>query len=158
MGIKARLKRALHPRGFEVVSNPVFEVATILPTRADKGSAGYDFYSKVNVKISPNAKYMFATDVKAYMKEDEVLYIHVRSSMGINRGIVLANGTGVIDSTYYNNPNNEGNISICLVNTSKQPVHIKAGDRIAQGVFHKYLTVGDKPQGERIGGIGSSGK
>lgn len=158
MGVKARLKRLIRPRGFEVVSNPTFEVATILPTRSDDGSAGYDFYSKINVKISPNARYMFATDVKAYMKKNEVLYVHVRSSLGINKGMKLANGTGVIDSTYYNNDKNEGNIIICLENTSKQPVHIKAGDRIAQGVFHKYLTVGDKPTGVRKGGIGSTGK
>lgn len=158
MGFKTRVKRLLNPRGFEAVNEPVFDTETVLPTRADVGSAGYDFYSKVNVKISPNAKYMFVTDVKAYMKPDEVLYVHTRSSLGINKGIVIANGTGVIDSTYYNNPKNEGNIIICLVNTSKHPVHIKAGDRIAQGVFHKYLTVGDKPNGERTGGIGSSGK
>lgn len=147
-----------YPRGFEEVRNPQIRCKTVLPTRADKGSAGYDFYCKEDVTIEPFGVVMFPTDVKAYMQENEVLYIYIRSSMGIKQGVTLANGTGVIDSTYYNNEDNDGNIHMCLVNNTNKTVHINAGERVAQGVFMNYLTVGDTPTAKRVGGIGSSGK
>lgn len=57
------------------------------------------------------------------------------------------------------NPDNEGQIMMALRNTSGSPCAIKVGDRIAQGIFHQYYKVdGDKTDGSRIGGIGSTGK
>ena len=32
------------------------------------------------------------------MNDDEVLYIHIRSSLGIKYNLQLTNGTGIIDS------------------------------------------------------------
>ena len=147
-------------RGFREVRKQFkkFEEKTQLPVRADAKSAGYDFYAKEDYVIAPNKTYVFWTDVKAYMLDDEVLMLYVRSSIGIKKGVRLANGTGVIDASYYNNPSNDGNIGIALHNTSKKPVVIKKGDRIAQGLFMKYL-VADKDETlktERTGGIGSS--
>ena len=73
---------------------------------------------------------------------------------------MLANGTGIIDSDYYNNLDNEGHIMIALRNTTHAKVTIKKGERIAQGVFQKYLTVeNDKiSDNVRTGGIGSTGE
>ena len=73
---------------------------------------------------------------------------------------MLCNGTGVIDSTFYNNPDNEGNISCALYNYGDEPQTINAGERVMQGVFIKYLLIeDDKPLNETLtGGIGSSGK
>ena len=147
-------------RGFREVRKQFkkFEEKTQLPVRADAKSAGYDFYAKKDYILAPNQTYVFWTDVKAFMLDDEVLMLYVRSSIGIKRGVRLANGTGVIDASYYNNKDNDGNIGIALHNTSKKPVVIKAGERIAQGVFMKYL-VADKDEtlkDERTGGIGSS--
>lgn len=59
---------------------------------------------------------------------------------------------------FYNNPENEGNITIALTNTSDVPQTIEDGERIAQGIFCKYLKADcDYTDGERKGGIGSSG-
>lgn len=131
-----------------------------LPRRADDRSAGYDFYSPVDMTILPGGQQVIWTNIKAYMQENEVLSIHPRSSLGIKQGIVLANTTGIIDASYYQNEGNDGNIGIALKNTSGVAVHIKAGDRIAQGIFTGYLVVdNDDPLSEeRVGGIGSSGK
>lgn len=89
-------------RGFEEVEQQHLElpqVTTILPVRGDKGSAGYDFYSKdEQVIIQPGQSHLFWTDVCAYMQEDEVLLIHVRSSIGIKKGLMLKNTTGIIDA------------------------------------------------------------
>ena len=89
------------------------------------------------------------------MLPDEVLMLYVRSSIGIKKGLVLANGTGIIDSSYYPN-----NIGICLFNTSNIPVKILKGDRIAQGIFMKYLTADNDEvlNKSRKGGFGSSGR
>ena len=133
---------------------------TILPIRADKESAGYDFSTPINVLIMPGETKVIWTNVKAYMEPDEVLQVFVRSSIGIKKGIVLANGTGIIDASYYENESNDGNIGLALKNTTGQAIELNAGERIGQGIFTKYLiadedkTMNDK----RIGGIGSSGK
>lgn len=148
------------PRYFEVVKNEhrTSDGEIILPVRADKGSAGYDFYSPVNVIIPPNEHRLIFTDVKSCMGNDEVLMLYVRSSMG-KIPVVIANGTGIIDSSYYGNPSNDGNIGFRLLNLSDENYVIHKGDRIGQGVFQKYLTVDDdNTNGERCGGFGSSGK
>ena len=132
----------------------------IIPTRSDAGSAGYDFYSPVDVTIEPQTATIIKTNIKAQMENDEVLLIYVRSSIGIKRHLSLSNGTGVIDSTYYNNPDNECNIMVALYNYGSEVQTIKSGERFCQGVFTKFLiTSDDKPiNSQRTGGIGSSGK
>lgn len=151
-------------RGFEEVDKQHLKqpnVTTILPVRGDKGSAGYDFYSKdETVVIQPDESHLFWTDVCAYMQEDEVLVVHVRSSIGIKKGLMLKNTTGIIDSSYYANPSNGGNIGICLYNNSNESVTIEPYDRIAQGIFQKYLTTDEEVplHNERIGGFGSSNR
>ena len=145
-------------RGFEIVKNRKHTENIILPTRADKGSAGYDFYAPKDYICQPHKVTKIWTDVKAYMLPNEVLLLDVRSSMGGR--FHLANTIGIIDSTYYNNPTNEGNIGVFLVNDTDEPIEIKSGNRIAQGVFLNYLTVDyDTPLNDaRMGGFGSSGE
>ena len=129
-----------------------------MPQRADLGSCAYDFFSPCDVIIAPGEQKLIWTDVKAYMQPDEVLLINVRSSHGKSR-IQLANTQGWIDSTYFNNPDNEGNIGVFLRNEGGDNYIIKTNDRICQGMFTKYLIAeDDKPMSkERIGGFGSSG-
>lgn len=137
-----------------------FYAPITLPTRGTRRSAGYDFYLAQDVTLLPAQKTLLWSDVKAYMEEDEVLELHIRSSLGIKQGIILSNITGIIDSDYYENPGNDGNIGFSLLNTSGVGVELKAGDRVAQGIFQKYLVAdNDKPlQEERVGGTGSTNK
>ena len=131
-----------------------------LPQRADRRSAGYDFFAPVDMELLPAQKTVLFTDVKAYMQEDEVLEVYPRSSMGIKQGMMLANTVGIIDSSYYENESNDGNIGLALLNTSGKVIKFKRGDRIAQGIFKKYLVAdNDEVLAEaRVGGMGSSGK
>lgn len=127
-----------------------------LPTRATAHSAGYDFYSPIDITINPNESAMIWTDVKAHMYYDNVLLLFVRSSMG-KHPVVIANGTGIIDADYHGNESNDGNIGFRLLNLGDTPYEIKAGDRIGQGVFVKYGTVKDDNVTQtRIGGYGST--
>ena len=131
-----------------------------LPKRSTKTSAGYDIRSIEEGIIKPGKSMAFKTGLKVSMNPDEVLYIYSRSSQGYKYNVCLINSVGVIDSDYYNNPDNEGHFSIKLVNLGDKDFEVKIGDKIGQGVFMKYLTVDDEEEikGKRKGGIGSTGK
>ena len=127
-------------------------IETELPRRATKYSAGYDFYAAVSAEIKPGEKYVIPTNTAVEMDEDDVLLIFPRSSYAIKFGLDLVNSVGVIDADY------KDQIFICYRNTGDEPFFIKRGDRIAQGVFVKFLkTDDDKAGGERHGGVGSTG-
>ena len=127
--------------------------------RATKHSAGYDIFSPIDCVIEPNEMQMIWTNVKAQFEPDEVLFLCVTSGMG-KRGIMVANTLGIIDCDYYSNPGNDGNLGFRLYNFSKEPYVIKAGDKIGQGVFMKFLTIDDEEEitNERVGGFGSTVK
>ena len=132
-------------------------IKTELPIRATMNSAGYDFFSKEDAVIEPGQTHLFWTDIRAIMEPNDVLLIYTRSGNGCKRGIILRNGTGVIDADYSLNPNNQ--IGIMLYNTGDQPFEVKVGDRIAQGIFMNYLiTSNDTTEVVRDGGFGSSGR
>lgn len=146
-------------RYFEVVSDKhrknVGEIT--LPTRATKSSIAYDFYCPINITIKPMQSVMIWTDVKVHFNADEALLINVRSSMG-KPPVMIANTQGWIESDYYSNSDNDGNIGIRLFNLGTEPYIIKRGDRIAQGMFIKYLTADNgNTDVQRTGGFGSSG-
>lgn len=144
-------------RGFEVVS--AYEHQDIhLPTRKTQESAGYDIECAEDVTVAPGEVKLLPTGLKAFMAYDEYLAIHIRSSMAIKRHLGLVNSTGIIDSDYYNNEDNEGHIMVAVINYGTEPVHLEKGERVAQGIFSKYLiTNDDDATGIRSGGIGSTG-
>lgn len=177
-------------RGFEKVSENFKKnnTETLLPLRGTQTSAGYDFYAPKDLVIRPQEQLMFWTDVKAKIPEGEVLLLDIRSSIGVNNGLMMANTIGIIDSDYYNNPDNDGNIGICIRNLNpnmqykgsevhdidvydsvaipeikslykENTVTIKAGERIAQGIFVKYQEAENcNTDKKRTGGIGSTDK
>lgn len=131
-----------------------------LPKRSTKKSAGYDIKSLEDGIIKPGEAMTFKTGLKVCMNDDECLYILSRSSQGYKYNVCLMNSVGLIDSDFYNNPSNEGHFSVRLVNFGKDDFVVKKGDKLAQGVFSKFLTVDDEEEieGERTGGLGSTGK
>ena len=144
-------------RGFEVVTKYKGQEITI-PERKTSGSAGYDFCAAETITIQPKQVSFIPTGIKAFMSKDEVLQMYARSSLSFKKTLMKANSVGIIDSDYYNNPDNEGEINLILYNYGDHPVTVSKGDRIAQGVFMKYLTV-DEDQNtiKRLGGFGSTG-
>lgn len=145
-------------RRFEIVSR-CKDMNVELPKRKTKKSAGYDFFAIENFTLYPNKLCIVPTGVKAYMENNEVLYLHIRSSVAFKRGVRMLNSIGVIDADFVDNPDNEGEISLGLLSHNDDIVHIQKGERIAQGVFHKFLiTDDDDAEGQRVGGIGSTDK
>ncbi len=157
-------------RGFEKVSFDCFKnnafddkdlyESDFIPKRSTKKSAGYDIVSLEDYVLKPNTSYIFKTGIKAFMQSDEVLLIFIRSSIGFKYDACLSNNVAVIDSDFYNNPENEGHIQVKLINHGTKDFVIKKFDRIAQGVFIKYLTATNEEDvlKERKGGIGSTNK
>ena len=73
------------------------------------------------------------------MQKDEFLAMYNRSSNPIKNKLILTNGVGVVDSDYYNNPDNEGEIAFQFTNNGYDDIVIKKGERIGQGIFQKIL-------------------
>ena len=164
-------------RGFEFAlkdGKKAFENAK-LPEYATKKSACADFFCAEDIvlpSIWDNIKAYLTgntdniikptlvhTGVKACMEDDEVLEIFIRSSMPKKLGLMLANSVGIIDADYYNNPDNDGEIMFAYYNLRPFKVQIKAGDRIGQGMFKKFLRpiINLKETNvERTGGFGST--
>lgn len=132
----------------------------IIPTRKTKNSAAYDLCvpDGKEIIIHPHEIVKFESGIAAQMNDDEFLAIYVRSSIGIKKSLRLPNGTGIIDSDYFGNKDNGGNILIALHNFGEQTVILEPKQRVAQCIFQKYLTVDDEKEitNERIGGIGST--
>lgn len=144
-------------RGFEIVTK--YHNSSIdLPERKTTGSAGYDLSCAIDLIIKPREVAFVPTGVKAYMPINEVLQVYPRSSLSFKKSLVKLNSVGIIDSDYYNNPENEGEIMLILFNFGDKAVEIKKGERVAQGIFLNYLIADDdNNQVQRLGGLGSTG-
>ena len=131
-----------------------------LPRRATSGSAGYDFFTPVEITLKPGETVKVPTGIRANMEEGWVLQIFPRSSLGFKFRLQLNNTVGIIDSDYYNS-DNEGHIFAKLTNDSNEEktVQIKAGEGFMQGIFVEYgITVDDAATDVRNGGFGSTTK
>ena len=171
---------------FELVSK-FADQTDLLPTRATKFSAGYDFSVAEDIVIPcyENIFKMFnlasdqppydlsfvagltksykckptlvPTGVKAYLPEGTFLQLSVRSSCPLKHWLILANGVGIIDGDYYNNPDNEGHIFFQIINLFPHDIILHRGEKIGQGiVMPYYLTEGDTTAAARVGGFGST--
>ena len=129
-----------------------------LPKRMTSGSNGYDFYACSTLLVpSHNEEPVFVpTGVTASFDPDTVLLLFNRSSNPAKRGLVLANGVGVVDSDYYQAEHND--IQGMFYNFSNKDYVIHSGDRIMQGVFTKTLVAsnGGTSTNTREGGFGST--
>jgi dUTP pyrophosphatase len=100
---------------------------------------------------------LVSTGVKCYLSKGEYLELSVRSSTPLKYWLILANGVGIIDGDYADNPDNEGEIFFQLINLSPFDIRLKKGDIIGQGIIKKYeVTDDDNAIGDRTGGFGST--
>ena len=131
----------------------------LLPRRSTKNSAGYDFLAINEIIIKPGEIVKIPTGYKANFGNDEMMMIVVRSSMGFKYNVRMCNQVGIIESDYYNNPDNEGHIYVALQNEGTKDYVIAKNEAYAQGIFVKFLlTDDDNATDKRIGGLGSTNK
>lgn len=101
---------------------------------------------------------LVSTGVKAIIDSDKYLELSVRSSCPLKYWLILANGVGIIDADYANNPSNDGEIFFQLINFSPYPIQLCKGDCIGQGIIKPYFKVDeDNVTKIRQGGFGSNG-
>lgn len=139
----------------------------ILPTQATVGSAGFDIRACLfdeetgekitKIRVPAGGKVKIHTGLAFQLPENHVMLIFPRSSMGVKKGLMLSNTTGVLDSDY------RGECLLFVKNTSDEPIEIEDGERIAQLVVLQYPTmtyrqVDELDDTERAdGGFGSTG-
>ena len=128
-------------------------------------AAGYDIlaYPIGPMTIQPGECALVPTGVKLWINCKGLFgAIYPRSGLGVKKGIILGNGTGIIDSDY------QGPLAVPLWNRSNEPFVVNPRDRIAQIVFQGCLYgapfkrvdewQGDLPMTARgEGGFGSTG-
>ena len=143
--------------GSDLEIEQIYEAIT-LPKRATAGSAGYDFYTPIDVTLKPGQTIKIPTGIRARMDEDWVLMLFPRSGLGFKYRLQLNNTVGIIDSDYYGS-DNEGHIFCKITNDSNEDktVELKAGSGFAQGLFLPYgITEDDTCTSVRNGGFGST--
>lgn len=112
---------------------------------------------KPQLVIFPEETVMIPLGFKCEFGSSYVLNLHVRSSIGLS-GIMLANGTGIIDPDY------RGELFIVAYNRhNMMPIIIEHGQRIAQGVMLQFnqaiITEGAVDTTKRgTGGFGSTNR
>ena len=130
-----------------------------LPEYHTPGSAGFDLAASENITVQPGAIELIPTGLVVEVPDGHFLGIFARSSTPLKRGLVVPNGVGVVDSDYCG-PDDE--IKIQVLNITAAPVHVTAGDRIAQGILIPIVradwreTDADFRDGSR-GGFGATG-
>ena len=106
--------------------------ATIpLPTYATDEAAGFDLAAAQDVTIAPGQIALVRTGLVIEVPTGHCLAIFARSSTPLKRGLLVANGVGVIDPDY-SGPQDE--VMIQLLNVTKHDVSVTRGDRLAQGI------------------------
>ena len=134
----------------------------MLPDYASAGAAGVDLRAAtpadVPLVLEPMGREAVPTGLVIEVPPGLFLGIFARSSTPLKRGLMVANGVGVVDRDYCG-PNDE--VKIAVLNFTTAPVRVAAGDRIAQGMLLPVNRVTweetDSLRHESRGGFGSTG-
>lgn len=122
---------------------------------------GLDFLlseNKTQITILPGKSIAVPTGLFVSVPIGYELQVRPRSGMAIKEGLMVINSPGTVDPDY------RGEIMILVYNSSSQPITIKNGMRIAQGVIAPYIkgefklveTLSPTVRGK--GGFGHTGK
>ena len=103
-----------------------------LPEPATGGAAGFDLAAAADLEIPPRSIRLVGTGLVIGVPDGHFLGIFARSSTPLKRGLMVANGVGIIDSDYCG-PDDE--IKIQVLNITDAPVTVARGDRLAQGIL-----------------------
>ena len=133
--------------------------AVALPEYQTGGAAGFDLASSADMTVQPGEVALVPTGLVIEVPAGYVLGIFARSSTPLKRGLMVANGVGIVDADYCG-PTDE--IRIEVLNFTAAPVTIARGDRLAQGVFVPYARADWKEAAQIArpdrGGFGATGR
>lgn len=130
-----------------------------LPQRSTKFSAGYDFYAPYSFKITMLywSPVTIPTGIRVVLPQDRALLLLPRSGIGFSTGTSLANTIGLVDPDFFTS--DSGGHIIAKMVSGFDPLYINKGERFLQGIIIPFeLTDDDNAQGDRTGGLGSTGR
>ncbi len=137
----------------------LFDEAAKLPSRGRVGDAGYDLAALYDITLAPGERALVGTGVGVAIPAGFAGFVTPRSGLAAKQGLTIVNSPGLVDSNY------RGELKVALLNTDQShPIHIQAGDRIAQLVIVPVATpelvlVSKLDTTERgTAGFGSSGR
>lgn len=129
-----------------------------LPAYGTAGSAAFDLMAAHDQTIAPRSIALIGTGLVIEVPAGYFLAILARSSTPLKRGLMVANGIGVIDPDYAG-PADE--VKVQLLNITDTPVEVRRGDRLAQGLVLAAPRVEwdevATTRAESRGGFGSTG-
>ena len=129
-----------------------------LPRYESSGAAAFDLAAAADIEIPPNAVRLIPTGLIIEVPPGMFLGIFARSSTPLKRGLMVANGVGVVDPDYCG-PDDE--VRIAVMNFTADAVSVRRGDRIAQGMFLSAPRVtweeASDVRGVSRGGFGATG-
>jgi dUTP pyrophosphatase len=132
--------------------------AVVLPRYETSGAAGFDLASNVDMTIAPGEVTLVPTGLVIEVPTGHFLGVFARSSTPLKRGLMVANGVGVVDEDYCG-PKDE--IKIEVYNFTAKPVTVARGDRLAQGIIMPFVRAEWREDGEPAratrGGFGATG-
>ena len=100
----------------------------------DKDAVCFDLPARTSVKIKPGAIGFVPVNTVIQVPKGYGLLIFSRSSTPRKRGLILANGVGVIDPFYRGD---KDEIIAIFLNVTKSVVAVKKGEHLVQGMFIK---------------------
>lgn len=128
-----------------------------LPEYKTSGAVAFDFSSRLETNIPPRSIGYIPLNVIVKVPAGFALKIFARSGTH-KKGLILANGVGIIDSDYCGE-NDE--IKAAYYNFTDSPVVIEKGERIAQGIMENRENIvweeTDKMEETSRGGFGTTG-
>jgi dUTP pyrophosphatase len=128
-----------------------------LPRYETAGAAGFDLGAVADVTVEPGRVALVPTGLVVKVPDGMFLGIFARSSTPVKRGLMVANGVGVVDPDYCGSTDE---VKIAVMNFTDEAVTVRAGDRIAQGILlgaPRVEWVEAGPGDRSRGGFGSSG-
>jgi len=131
--------------------------AADLPQYQSAEAAGFDLAASENVTVEPGRVALIPTGLVIKVPRRMFLGIFARSSTPLKRGLMIANGVGVIDPDYCGA---DDEVKIAVMNFTDAAVTVRAGDRIAQGILleaPRVIWTEAEADGSSRGGFGSSG-
>ena len=117
-----------HPLQVKLL-DPRFGDAWPLPAYATEASAGMDLRAAIEapMALEPGDEALLPSGIAIHIADPGLCAVVLpRSGLGHRHGIVLGNGTGLIDADY------QGPLLISVWNRGREPFTIEPGDRIAQ--------------------------
>jgi len=102
-----------------------------LPGYGTDEAAGFDLAAAHDVRVAPGQIALVRTGLVIEVPTGHFLGIFARSSTPLKRGLMVANGVGVIDPDY-SGPNDE--VMVPVLNFTASEVSVSRGDRLAQAV------------------------